>query len=92
MKTIKVFPNNEPCLEIRTETIDGPNKGRNYGLHRDRFPDAGWGELRNTDLSYSKELELTGELRKILIEDIAFAYGNDTKKFSKKMNEFGLFD
>jgi len=86
-----VFSRKEPCLEITPfEGKIGPNVGKKYGLHRDRNPDRDWGELRNTCMSVSKEVEDTDELRKILLEDLAYTYGKDTKKFTEKLFEFGF--
>lgn len=77
MKKIMVFPGNQPCLEI----ID------NMGLNRDRQPDNSWGELRRTAMNLAKEQEQTPELKRILHEDIAYAYGHDSNKFTEKFNE-----
>ena len=86
-----VFYGIEPCLEITEyDGKTGPNVGKKYGLRRDRNPDRDWSELRNTCMSISKEVEDTDELRKILLEDLAYTYGKDTKKFTDKLFEFGF--
>lgn len=92
MKTILVFSNNQPCLNISTLDVkEGtPNYGKKYGLNRDRFPDRDWGELRSTSLAYAKEVELTDELKQILLEDLSYAYGNNTQLFGNKLKEFNL--
>lgn len=84
-----VFYGNQPCLDIEVCQTPGPNFNRKYGLNRDRNPDRDWSELRNTDLSIAKVVKDTPELRQILLEDLAYTYGRDTKKFSEKLKEFG---
>lgn len=78
MKTIQVFSKNQPCLDIVGE----------YGINRDRNPDSGWGQLRKTFIDYSEEVELTDKLRVILLEDLAYVYGENTEKFNQKLREF----
>ena len=91
MKKIKVFSGNQPCLDITTSNMTvGPNVGRQYGLNRDRNPDRDWPELRNTIMDNAKDADLTSELKQILIEDLAYAYGSDSIKFRAKMKEFNL--
>lgn len=80
MRKIKVFYRTEPCLKI---------KG-GVGLHRDRTPDSGWNEWRQTTIDLMEEVDLTPELAQILIEDIAHYYGHDSKRFTEVMNEFKL--
>lgn len=88
---ILVFHDVEPVLDIKIEETIGLNIGKKYGLHRDRTPDTDWNELR---LSYidkrCKEVELTTELKTILLEDLAYTYGSDSKKFNLKLKEFEL--
>ena len=62
------------------------------GLNRDRNPDRDWPELRRSNINYCKEVELTDELKKILIEDLAFAFGNNSEKFYQKLREFNLIN
>jgi len=81
MKTILVFPGNQPCLEIDE---------KNMGLNRDRCPDTGWGELRWTTINNAKEQELTPKLKHILLEDIAYVYGTESKKFTEKLKKHNL--
>jgi hypothetical protein len=88
MKTIHVFSQNQPVLNIVTDDINN----KEYGVNRDRNPDSGWGEVRKTIMTSAKEVELTEELRMILIEDLAFVYGSDSKKFTEKLKEFGLLE
>lgn len=77
----------EPILDITKEMSAG--KMVDFGLHRDRQPDAGWGELRRTRLDERvKEVELTDELRKTLIEDICYSF-NDKEAYIK-LKEFEL--
>ena len=81
---VKVFYANEPVLEVKTET-----NGKLYGLHRDRNPDAGWGELRWSLMDERvKEVELTPELRKILVEDICTSFPDH--RVYDKLKEFDL--
>ncbi len=85
MKKILVFHGNQPCLDISENNV-----GKKFGLNRDRNPDRDWTELRNTSLEYAKEVELTPELKLILLQDLAYAYGNDTDKFTQKLKEYEL--
>lgn len=79
----------QPVLNIRElDVTTGPNVGKKYGLNRDRNPDRDWSELRHTCMSKAKEVELTEEMRITLLEDLAYAYGSDTKEFNKKLKEF----
>ena len=91
MNKIKVFPGNQPCLDITMSDITvGPNVGKQYGLNRERDPDRDWGQLRNTIMDNAKEVDLTPELKQILIEDLAYAYGSESIRFRAKMKEFNL--
>lgn len=78
MKTIQVFYSKQPCLNV----------DEGFGLNRDRNPDSGWGEVRSTNMSLSKTVVLTPELRQTLLEDLAYVYGQNTKIFSEKLKEF----
>lgn len=66
------------------------------GLSRDRNPDASWGQLRRTSLKTNKtkfidiSLPINANYKTILLEDLAYAYGNDTIKFRQKLIEFKL--
>lgn len=62
----------------------------NMVLHRDRVPDRDWGELRRGRLDLCKEVEANPELITRLVEDLAFAYGQNTKLFKSKLEEFGI--
>lgn len=93
MKKILVFPYNQPCLDIRVMdnvSKDSPNHNVKFGLNRDRNPDRDWPELRSSRLDSAKEVEMTDELKQILLEDLAYTYGNDTNKFALKLKEFNL--
>jgi hypothetical protein len=85
---IKVLYGIEPVLEAK---YDEDMRG-NYGLHRDRTPDTGWGEYRWTRLDEKthglSEVELNSDLKKILIEDICERYKGD--KAYMKLREFDL--
>jgi len=83
---IVVFYNIEPCLEVHFEE----RQNCNFGVHRDRHPDSGWGEFRSTrmDKEYCKEVELTPKLKKILIEDICTYYNGE--QAYKKLVELDL--
>ena len=81
---IKVFYGNEPIIEVKTEV-----NGKLYGLHRDRKPDAGWGELRWSLMDERvKEVDLTPELIKILVEDICASLPD--YRIYDKLKEFNL--
>lgn len=81
MDKILVFHGNQPCLDVQ---------GDDTGVHRDRNPDAGWNELRATNMKFAKEVELTPELKLILLEDLAYFLGQHTTKFTAKLKEFKL--
>jgi len=89
---IKVTGQNQPILEISDGTSAG--KTVDFGLYRDRFPDRDWGQLNRTNMQLTeiKEVELTAELKEILIGDLAYCYGTDTKKFISKLKEFNLLN
>jgi hypothetical protein len=90
MKILVIY-GKEPILNIQIEQSEGPNKGNKYGLHRDRNPDRDWSELRSSLINdRCKEVELTLALKIILLEDLAYTYGQDTKKFNAKLREFQL--
>ena len=78
MEKILVFKKKQPCLNIQ----DG------FGLNRDRNPDSDWNELRVTDIKSAKKTKLTPELKQILLEDLAYVYGNNSKTFREKLKEF----
>lgn len=87
MKTVKVIYGNEPILEVKKDMSAGEMV--DFGLHRDRQPDSGWSELRWTRINeLVKEVELTPELCKILIEDICYCY--DNKHIFNKLKEYEL--
>lgn len=77
---ILVFCGNQPCLNISGD----------FGLNRDRDPDNGWGQLRNTIITSAKEVKLTPELKKIVLADLAYAYGSNSKVFIEKLTEFNI--
>lgn len=85
IKTIFVI-NNQPVLDIIV--IDAEE----FGLNRDRNPHADWNELRRTNMINAKEVKLTEELKQILLEDLAYAYGTNTSKFREKLKEFGFIN
>lgn len=85
-------------MKIRTyynmPIIDVNNEGN--GIVRDRYPDNGWGEMRGINLLNDsvlgkiKILDLNNEIKVILLEDLAYYYGNNTSKFNEKLKEFGF--
>lgn len=93
MKTIFIFPGNQPCLKITTLDINphSPNFGKEYGINRDRNPDSGWNEIRQTIMEQAKEVELTDELRKTVIEDLAFMCGYNSENFRQEMDRMELW-
>lgn len=80
------FINNQPIIDIDS---------RKFGLNRDRNPDFGWNELRWSNLEEHNvqeiDISLTMNLdyKIILIEDLAFAYGQSSR-FKQKLIEFNL--
>lgn len=72
-----------------------PQQQAYFGSNRDRNPDSGWGEWRNTrvgeDDGSCKRIqlnEMTPQLIKILIEDICDYF--DNKQVVEKLIEFGI--
>ena len=93
MKKVFVFHHNQVALDIIVESgshQSSSNHKVQFGLNRDRQPDSSWNELRNTRLDQAVELELTPELKQVLLEDLAYAYGQDSEKFTEKLKEFKL--
>lgn len=84
MKTIKTINGTQPILEITEEG------SRLMGLSRDRFPDSGWNELRRTNMQGGnvREVELTDELLKTCMEDLAYAFGSNSSEYSKAVDAF----
>ena len=73
----------QPIINIEVSA----SSGSRFGDNRDRFPDSGWNELRTTNLDFNKTTVLkldTKELKLTVLEDLAYAYGRNTKKFSEK--------
>ncbi len=91
MKTIKTYYG-QPILD----TVKGISAGKevDFGVFRDREPDADWGQIHQVNLERLaekiKEQPLTEELKIKLLGDLAYAYGNNTKKFEEKLKEFQL--
>lgn len=86
MKKIKVFHRTHSLLEVIMKNASN----REYGVNRNRDPDAGWGEVVQTDMDYCQELDMTPELKLTLLEDLAYVYGSNTKKFRSKLKQFKL--
>lgn len=84
---VQFLNNKKPILHIDD---DG------FGLNRDRNPDNGWGQLVRTRLDSTKitnidiSLVMNIEYKIILLEDLAYVYGNNTNQFRNKLIEFGL--
>ena len=59
MKKIVVFRGNQPCLETKYDEVQKCE----FGLNRDRYPDAGWGEFRWTRMEKGqyKEVRLSSK-------------------------------
>lgn len=91
MRKILTTQFGEPILEITKDISAGLET--DFGLHRDRVPDNGWSELRrcNMETTNLKEVEFNETTSQRLIEDLAFAFGGNTKKFQKRMEEMQLF-
>lgn len=91
MKTIKTYYG-QPILETVKRISAG--KEIDFGICRDRNPDCGWGEMHQVNLSMNniglKESELDAELKLRLLEDLAYAYGNNTEKFRFYLLKFDL--
>lgn len=80
-----VFYKREPVLDISIV------QDADFGLHRDRTPDRDWSELRRGRIQdKAEDLPATPELLQILLEDLAYTYGNNTSVFVKKLKEFNL--
>lgn len=81
----------QPILDV----VKGISAGKqvDFGVFRDRNPDRDWSELQQVNLTTDrglKEIELNDVMRKTFIEDLAYAYGRDTKIFGEKIKEFNL--
>lgn len=71
-----------------------------WGVCRNRYPDRGWGEIHKVNmLSVTlHEVDITSKdmesikLRQALHEDLAYYYGQDSAKFTEKLQEFGFVD
>ena len=87
---IKAVYGIQPILDIQ----DGISAGKTvpFGLNRDRTPDNGWSELRSTNMASDtiKEVPLDAKMKLILLQDLAYAYGQDSEKFAAKLVKFGL--
>lgn len=86
-KFIYVINGNQPCLEIK-------ESDKIYCYNRDRNPDNDWNEIRLTLMSEKncKFVELTDELKQILIEDLAYFIGKDSNQFIKFYNDLIIND
>lgn len=56
-------------------------------VYRDRDEN---GETFQRPFSDTTHVELTPELKQTLLEDLAYFYGNNSKKFTEKLKEFNL--
>lgn len=84
---ILVFHTDQPVLSV---IYDSSQKAW-FGINRDRQPDSGWNEFRNSRIeeeNFCKWTELTPELKKILIEDICEYFTG--KLAYLKLKEFNL--
>lgn len=88
--------NGMPILDVNVHEGEGPNKGVEFGLIRDRQPDTDWTELRRSRMEGDRVVEidvLDGKNHRLLdtlIEDLAYAYGSETPKFCGKLMEFKI--
>lgn len=89
MKTIKTYMG-QPILEVSKGISAGEET--DFGIFRDRCPDRDWSELQRTNMELNKieDSELTPKLKLILLGDLAYAYGSNTRKFEEKVKEYGL--
>ncbi len=99
---IYILDKDIPILGTKMDISGG--KPALFGLYRDRFPDRDWPELRWKNLEmdthritkitsmsdYSAFLINNQKFPETLLEDLAYTYGNDTKKFTEKIQEFKL--
>ena len=90
MKTIKRYYG-QPILE----TTKGISAGKkvDFGLYRDRNPDSGWGQMIQVNLNTDKgidEVRLNRANKLMLLQDLAYAFGSNTEKFTNKLLEFEL--
>lgn len=84
---ILVFFNNQPVIEVEYNKVQEAW----FGINRDRDPDSGWGEFRRSRIEKDNRCEwvdLTPELKRILVEDICEYCTN--KKVYLKLKEFDL--
>ena len=93
---LKIFAGCEPVVETKRMVSGGVEKL--FGLHRDRMPDAGWGEWRWSDIEGAVEVdtkemtpEKASDLTTIVVEDLLQHYTyNNPKKIREKLEEFGI--
>lgn len=85
---ILVLPGNQPIVKL----VWDEQQQSYFGSNRDRDPDSGWGQWRNTRVGEEdgrcKRIQLTPQLTKILIEDICGYF--DNKQVVEKLIEFGI--
>lgn len=71
-----------------------------WGVCRNRYPDNGWGEIHkvNMVLVMLSEVDLSDDsieaikLKQALHEDLAYYFGQDSARFTEKLQEFGFVD
>lgn len=87
---MKVLVNNSNQPIINTEL----DSGQTYGINRDRSPDANWSEWRKTNITSNSisEVEVTPELKIIMIQDISDLYHSKPDLLIDKLNEFHLLE
>ena len=93
---LKIFAGCEPIVETKMMVSGGVEK--QFGLHRDRMPDAGWGEWRWRLMDSAVEVDTetmttqkAEELMNIVVEDLLLHCGyNHPKKLREKFEEFGI--
>ena len=87
---IKAVYGIQPILDVQ----DGISAGKTvpFRLNRDRIPDNGWPQLRSTNMSSDviKEVPLNAKMKLILLQDLAYTYGQNSDKFTAKLVKFGL--
>jgi hypothetical protein len=84
MEVIKAVWGIQPIVDIDS---DG------FGLNRDRMPDRDHGALSRANIAINdrvNEVPLDNKMKTTLLEDLAYIYGSDSKKFTAKLKEFNL--
>jgi hypothetical protein len=86
---IKMYNGRQPILNIEKGISAG--KETDFGVCRDPHPDRGWGEIHSVNMEMAKivEVDIADEgVLLTLLTDLAYVYGNDSKKFKEELVKY----